>query len=204
MHAVALYPVMPLRWLCALAGAWCACAQAQHDADLGGFAPSTAPSHTPSLSLELASRATPMLDDASSSRLSLTRWSGAAPQAGVGIGLGWAVPDNRMPGALPRTTAQRLDLGLNWRSAEVGQGRFQFGVWQRVSPTPDAMTLIQQANANGPNNYDTRLEMQFSAASSRGIRFELGGALGLQLNNNERVVLRVSRGKPMVYYRARF
>ena len=46
--------------------------------------------------------------------------------------------------------------------------------------------------------------MQFSAASARGIQFELGGALGLQLNNNEKVVLRISRGRPMVYYRLKF
>lgn len=203
MHAVALYPVMSLRWLCALVSACCACAHAQQDADSGNFAPSTAPSHPTSLSLELASRTPPMLNDAANSRLSLTGWSATAPQAGMGIGLGLAVPEQRAQGLPQRTTPSRLDLGLNWRTADVGRGRFQFGVWQRVSAAPDAMSLIQQAN--GPaNSYDTRLEMQFSAASSRGIRFELGGALGLQLNNNERVVLRLSRGKPMVYYRARF
>lgn len=156
--------------------------------------------------LELATLSAPSLqrsDARLDSRLSLTGWSGPAPQAGIGLGLGLTAPRQNNLAGDGRNTAAGLDLGLHWRSADQGQGRLRIGVWQRLSPWPDPVLGIASQTAN-PLNYNTRLEMQFSAASARGIQFELGGALGLQLNQNERVVLRVSRGRPMVYYRLRF
>jgi hypothetical protein len=92
------------------------------------------------------------------------------------------------------------DLGVRWRSADDGVGRVDLGLWQRI--TPDAPSLAQQIAVQ--RSFAPRLEMQFSTASARGIRFELGGALGMQLNPNERVVLRLSKGRTMVYYRVRF
>ena len=158
----------------------------------------------PAPQLELATLSTPSpqrSDARMDSRLTLTSWSGPAPTAGMGVGLGWTAP-RPSPGDDGRNAAPGLDLGLHWRSADQGQGRVRIGVWQRVNPWPDPTSLANQIT--NPINYNTRLEMQFSAASARGIQFELGGALGLQLNNNERVVLRVSRGRPMVYYRLKF
>jgi hypothetical protein len=152
--------------------------------------------------LELATLATPSLqrsDGRMDSRLTLTGWSGAAPTVGMGVGL--TVPSPSVVGE-GRDASPGLDLGLHWRSADQGQGRVRIGVWQHVGPWPGPVGIASQATH--PINYNTRLEMQFSAASARGIQFELGGALGLQLNNNEKVVLRISRGKPMVYYRLKF
>ena len=198
MGAVAFRSVVPCHLrLCALAALWGGCALAQQEA---GF--EQAPANPSRLRLELSTIAVPNSYDGGGSRINLTGWSGAPAQAGVGLGLGLASRENRSLGG-GHTTVSRLDLGLNWRSAEWSQGRrFNIGVWQRLSPTPDTMSLIQQTAP--PVDYDTRLEMQFSAASARGIRFELGGALGMQLNNNERLVLRVSHRKPMLYYRVRF
>ncbi|BDT67938.1 hypothetical protein os1_21170 [Comamonadaceae bacterium OS-1] len=156
--------------------------------------------------LELATLSVPNLQRADvrmDSRLTLTGWSGPAHRAGVGVGLGLTAPRQNLAGDT-RTAPEGpggLDLGLHWRSADQGQGRVRIGVWQHLGPWPEPGIASQTAN---PLNYNTRLEMQFSAASARGIQFELGGALGLQLNNNEKVVLRVSRGRPMVYYRLRF
>ena len=197
MCAAAFRSVVPCHLrLCALAALWGGCALAQQEA---GFEP--VPANPSRLRLELSTMAVPNSYDGGGSRINLTGWSGAPAQAGMGVGLGLASLESRPLGG-SHTAVSRLDLGLNWRSAERGQGRFNIGVWQRLSPAPDAMSLIQQAAP--PADYDTRLEMQFSAASARGIRFEMGGALGMQLNNNERLVLRVSHRKPMLYYRVRF
>jgi hypothetical protein len=154
--------------------------------------------------LELATLAIPSLpraDGRMDARMTLTGWSGPAPMSGMGVGLGLTVPSQSVLRE-GRNTAPGLDLGLHWRSADQGQGRVRIGVWQQMRPGPDPIGIVGLGSY--PSNYTTRLEMQFTAASARGIQFELGGALGLQLNNNERVVLRVSRGKPMVYYRVRF
>ena len=119
----------------------------------------------------------------------------------MGVSLGFTAPSQRMP-ADTRQPPAGLDLGLHWRSADQGLGRVRIGLWQHISPLPYPNSIASQINS--PVNYNTRLEMQFSAASARGIQFELGGALGLQLNSNEKVVLRISRGRPMVYYRLKF
>lgn len=98
--------------------------------------------------------------------------------------------------------AAGLNLGLHWRSADEGRGRMRIGVWQDLRTHFEPQGLASQTN--NPLRYSTRLEMQFSAASARGLQFELGGALGLQLNPHERVVLRLSKGRTMVYYRVKF
>lgn len=153
----------------------------------------------PSLQLEFAPVSG--LDRGVSSRVSLTGWSGLAPQSAIGFSAA-VVPPTVSPALNGTATPSGLDLGLRWRSSEDRQGRVNVGLWQHVVSPTDAMALIQQANGESP--YNTRLEMQFSSATARGIQFELGGALGMQLNSNEKVVLRVSRGRPMVYYRAKF
>ncbi|MEO5794034.1 MAG: hypothetical protein ABIP34_03120 [Rhodoferax sp.] len=183
-----------LRCLVALA-ALCCDALVRAQAQEGG---------EPTPQWELATQSAPSLqraDGRMDSRTTLTGWSGPASKAGVGMGLGWTVPSQTTVGD-GRSTAPGLDMGLHWRSVDQGQGQIRIGVWQHVSPWPSPVGIARQTT--NPIHYNTRLEMQFSAASARGIQFELGGALGMQLNNNERVVLRLSRGKPMVYYRVKF
>lgn len=184
VSSLRLCGLCPLAALCAVAGAY---------AQQGVVLPS------PSLQLEVDR--VPVMDTTLNSRMSLTGWYGALPQSGVGLSAS-VVPAAASPLLNSQSVAPGLDLGLRWRSADDSRGRVHIGIWQHVTPVPDAMALIQQAH--GASGYDTRLEMQFSSATARGIQFELGGALGMQLNNNEKLVLRVSRGKPMVYYRAKF
>lgn len=197
MAAVAFCPDVPVCVRCAVAlGSLC----------YGGFVQAHGDKE-PSLQLEMSTLSTPAMqppDGRPDARLTLTGWSDTASMGGIGVGLGVAVPSHQNMVEDGRQAAPGLDLGLglHWRSADQGQGRVRIGVWQHVSPWPGTADIASLATY--PINYNTRLEMQFSAASARGIQFELGGALGLQLNNNERVVLRVSRGRPMVYYRLKF
>ena len=180
------------RWGVALVTLCCeGLAQAQAGGD---FAPQ----------LELAAAVSPPVQRADTppdSLVRLTVWSAPASQAGMGVGLGFSAAHQSLPEDARQSTAG-LNLGLHWRSADQGLGQVRIGVWQQLSPWSYPQGIASQTNP--PLNYNTRLEMQFSAASARGIQFELGGALGLQLNNNEKVVLRISRGRPMVYYRLKF
>lgn len=201
MPAAAFCPEVRLSPRCGLVLALLCCngvAQAQDAEQALGMGPQ----------LELATHAAPSLqrfDARLDARLALTGWSGPAPQAGIGLGLGLTAPRQNVAGdgRLTSGAPAGLDLGLHWRSADLGQGHVRIGVWQHLGRWPDPVPGLASQTAN-PMQYNTRLEMQFSAASARGIQFELGGALGMQLNKNERVVLRLSRGRPMVYYRLRF
>ncbi len=178
-------------WLCLLGAGVCAsAAQAQSE----DASPDVA--IQPVLQLELANPVTLGLQD---QRVALTGWYGSPSPRAAAWGLGLSVPAYSplagWYGRMPST-----DLGVRWRSADDGVGRVDLGLWQRI--TPDAPSLAQQIAVQ--RSFAPRLEMQFSTASARGIRFELGGALGMQLNPNERVVLRLSKGRTMVYYRVRF
>jgi hypothetical protein len=137
--------------------------------------------------------------DSTDNRIALTRWSADPVQRGAGWGLGLALPAQ----SNGRDGHSGIDLGLRWRSAQDGAGQVRAGVWLRAATLPDTPATLAQQISDRPN-LDTRLEMQFSSATARGIQFELGGAFGMQLNSNEKVLLRVSSGRPMLYYRAKF
>ncbi len=191
MHVVASnFAIRPL-WLCVLGlGLGVSAVRAQSE-DASADA-----SLQPVLRLELSNSVSVNLLD---KRVAVTGWYGNPSPRAAAWGLGLSLPGySQQPNRYDSTA--RADLGLRWRSAEEGQGRVHLGLWQRV--TPDAPSLAQQIAVQP--SFDTRLEMQFSAASARGIRFELGGALGMQLNKDEKIMLRAKRGKPMVYYRALF
>ncbi|WP_394789919.1 hypothetical protein [Rhodoferax sp.] len=218
MHIAACPAVVPLRSCCLGAmAAVCLSALAQTEEVASYASNSYSADALPrsNLQLELSSMQVPSLNRRSAadtdSSVTLTGWSAPVPQgSGVGLGLGVVAPVNRPLGDARTNVPSNpggLDLGLRWRSSEDRHGgRMHVGIWQRVTPTPDAISLIQQQSGVVNNNSsETRLEMQFSAASARGIKFELGGALGMQLNSGgDKVVLRVSHGRPMVYYRAKF
>ncbi len=149
----------------------------------------------PSLRLELSS---PVVLDPLDRRLAVTGWAIASAPHEAGWGLGLALP--AQSGQLGGNNG--VDLGLRWRSATNAQGQLRASVWLRTATLPDTPSLAQQISETP--NLNTRLELQLGAASAKGIRFELGGALGFQLNKDEKLVLRASRGKPMLYYRAQF
>jgi hypothetical protein len=184
------WAVRPL-WLCVLGVGFCASAVRAQSEDASPDA-----AVQPVLRLELSNPVSMGLLD---KRIAVTGWYGSPSQRASAWGLGLALPTHSQQASRYESTAG-ADLGLRWRSAEEGLGQVHLGLWQRV--TPDAPSLAQQIAVQP--SFDTRLEMQFSAASARGIRFELGGALGMQLNKDEKIMLRAKRGKPMVYYRALF
>jgi hypothetical protein len=166
-----------------------ASAQEQSDAPYPGTAVQQG------LRLELSS---PTELDPLDRRLAVTGWGATATPLGAGWGVGMAVPVQSSQ--LGGNTG--VDLGLRWRSAADAQGQLRASMWLRAANVPDSPSLAQQVSDRPALN--TRLELQFGAASAKGVRFELGGALGMQLSKDEKLMLRASRGKPMLYYRAQF
>lgn len=170
--------------------------------------------------LELNTHVPPRLDNPdgpfSTTRLDITGWprqdAGARSAIGLSLGLNLprgTVPDSR-PGAaqearLGQSAApdaryqQSVDLGVRWRSSLDSSRRIDVSAWRRVTPAPDAISLINSAQ---PDIYGTRVEMQFTARKSALVP-ELG-AIGMQLSSGAKLSLRTRHGKPMLYYRARF
>lgn len=151
--------------------------------------------------LEISAAPIPNLDNvdgsSSTTRLDVTRWPRKAQDAMLGVSVGLSVPSGS---ALdPRTPPQSVDVGLRWRSIMDATRRLDVSAWRRVTPVPDAITLI---HGRQPDLYGTRVEMQFTTSRSR-IVPELG-AIGVQLSGGAKLSLRAKHGKPMLYYRARF
>lgn len=151
--------------------------------------------------LEISAAPIPSLDNADglggTTRLDLTSWPRKPQNSMLGVSLGLSVPSSS---ALdPRTPPQSVDLGFRWRSSVDSTRRLDVSAWRRVTPVPDAITLI---NGRQPELYGTRVEMQFTTSRSR-IVPELG-AIGMQLSGGAKLSLRAKHGKPMLYYRSRF
>lgn len=134
----------------------------------------------------------------STTRVDLTSWPWPRDSSMLGVSLGLSVP----PGSPldPRST-QSFDVGLRWRSTLDSTRRIDASAWRRVTPVPDAISLIN--GSAGQDLYGTRVEMQFTSARSHGFVAERG-AIGVQLEGGARLSLRAKHGKPMLYYRARF
>jgi hypothetical protein len=151
--------------------------------------------------LELSAAPIPNLDNidtsAGTTRLDLTSWPRKAQDSMLGVSLGLSVPSS--PSLDSRVQPQSVDVGLRWRSTMDNTRRLDVSAWRRVTPVPDAITLIQ---GKQPDLYGTRVEMQFTTGRSR-IVPELG-AIGMQLSGGAKLSLRAKHGKPMLYYRARF
>jgi hypothetical protein len=152
--------------------------------------------------LEISGATVPRLDSVdgpfSMKRVDFTTWPRSESRSMLGMSLGLSVP----PGSPldPRST-QSLDVGLRWRSTLDSTRRIDISAWRRVTPVPDAISLINSSSRAGL--YGTRVEMQFTSGSSRGFVPELG-AIGLQLDGGARLSLRAKHGQPMLYYRAKF
>lgn len=216
----------PRTWI-AMAGVLASClcgaawsAQADDEAFAQTALSDTAAEPSPAR-LELNTSLPPRLDNPdgpfSTTRLDITGWprqNGSARNA-VGLSLGLSVSrgglqDGRGAGPGQETRfgqsvaqdaryVQSVDLGVRWRSSLDSNRRIDVSAWRRVTPAPDAISLINTAQ---PDLYGTRVEMQFTARKSALVP-ELG-AIGVQLSGGAKLSLRTRHGKPMLYYRARF
>ena len=105
--------------------------------------------------------------------------------------------------AAPAAALLGMDMGVRWRSQLDVRRQLDVAAWARApqnARTPDAMQLIWLAQQP---SYGTRVEMQWSSSRTAGLVPEFG-AVGVQLESGSRLVVRAKRGKPMLYYRAKF
>lgn len=121
--------------------------------------------------------------------------------------IGWAAGDAHAFGvalgsqfdrtaALPWQDPQMetaLHVGLRWRSTLSDRRRVDVAAWRRFA----AAAGDERAGVT------TRIEMQFTSPRSKVGLGELG-AIGMQLDGNAKLQLKIRRGKPMFYYRSKF
>lgn len=134
----------------------------------------------------------------------LTHWMTPERPRSLGVSLGLSsltTPAALAPGMA--TAPLGLDMGVRWRSQFDTRRQLDVAAWARApqnAHTPDAMQLIWLAQQP---SFGTRVEMQWSSSRTGGLIPEFG-AIGMQLEGGSKLVLRAKRGKPMLYYRAKF
>ncbi len=102
-----------------------------------------------------------------------------------------------LPSALPGQSGH--DIGLNWRTRLADDRVIDITAWRRVPQQPfNAISQIRQRDLL----YGARVEMKLTPARSR-FATELR-AIGLQLDNGARILLRRKDGNPTLYYRMQF
>jgi hypothetical protein len=85
-----------------------------------------------------------------------------------------------------------LNIGLRWRSTLNDRRRVDVAAWRQVAAAADERPGVT-----------TRIEMQFTSPRSSVGLSDLG-AIGMQLDGNAKLQLKIRRGKPMFYYRSKF
>ena len=103
--------------------------------------------------------------------------------------------------SLPSTPAWQAgdDVGLSWRARLADDRLIDITAWRRIQRQPfDAVSQIRQRDPL----YGARVEMKLTPARTR-FATELR-AIGLQLDNGARILLRRKNGNPTLYYRAQF
>lgn len=102
-----------------------------------------------------------------------------------------------LPTALPWRAGD--DVGLSWRTRLADDKVIDITAWRRQPRQAfDALSQIQQREPL----YGARLEMKL-APSRSALATELR-AIGLQLDNGARILLRRKDGNPTLYYRSQF
>jgi hypothetical protein len=91
-----------------------------------------------------------------------------------------------------------VDVGFQWRQAISGHQTVDISAWRRVTPTPDALALVQQQDTV----YGARVEMKLKSTSAK--TFFADKFVGLQLDSGARIGLKKSNGNPTLYYRNQF
>ncbi len=91
------------------------------------------------------------------------------------------------------------DVGLSWRARLMDDKVIDITAWRRMPQQPfDAISQIRQRDPL----YGARVEMKLAPARTR-FATELR-AIGLQLDNGARILLRRKDGNPTLYYRSQF
>jgi hypothetical protein len=104
---------------------------------------------------------------------------------------------------LPQLASQRPgpageDLGLQWRQPVGSDRTIDILAWRRVAPRErDALSMIQDREPT----FGARVEMRITARRSFATELK---AIGLQLDNGARIMLRRKDGNPTLYYRQQF
>lgn len=104
----------------------------------------------------------------------------------------------RTPLAASFATPGSVDIGLQWRQPLTSQQYVDITAWRRVTPPPDAMSLIQQQDPV----YGARVEMKLASPTLK--RFLADKFIGLQLDSGARIGIKKSNGNPTLYYRNQF
>ncbi|WP_135265547.1 hypothetical protein [Ramlibacter henchirensis] len=104
---------------------------------------------------------------------------------------------------MPQIASQRPgpggdDIGLIFRRPLGSDRTIDITAWRRVPPRqPDALSMIQDREPM----YGARLEMRITARKSFATELK---AIGLQLDNGAKIMLRRKDGNPTIYYRQQF
>ena len=125
----------------------------------------------------------------------------SAGRSGMGVAVG-------MSGFQPRSTLQPMlaparpsfDLGVHWRHTFDSERQLDITAWRRMTPPPDALTLIQQRE---PMVYAARVELKLNAPRKSGLA-AAAGFIGMQLESGARISIKRKDGRPMIYYRTAF
>lgn len=137
-------------------------------------------------------------------RVDVTGWLTPARRNSLGLSMGLHATDNALLHPYGTTAPSwQPDLGVHWRTQLDGQKQLDFSAWARLpgdAPARDAMGLIWE---DGQQHYGARVELQWKSSRTGGLMPEYG-AIGVQLDNSSRLLLRARHGGPMIYYRAKF
>lgn len=157
----------------------------------------------PPLRLELSAAQLPRFEPSDAAgtgpRLDLTL---LPPRSSVGLALGMGNLPTAQPQGSPAFAAANrptLDVGVTVRHTLDNSRQIDVTAWRRMTPEPDAYTLIQQQQPR----YMARVEMNLKPASKTGLVAERG-FLGVQLGGGAKLSLKRKDGRPMLYYRTSF
>ncbi len=104
---------------------------------------------------------------------------------------------------VPQLASQRPnlagdDLGLQWRQPVGSDRTIDILAWRRSAPRErDAVSMIQDREPT----FGARVEMRITARKSFATELK---AIGMQLDNGAKIMLRRKDGNPTLYYRQQF
>ena len=104
---------------------------------------------------------------------------------------------------VPQLASQRPglagdDLGLQWRQPVGSDRTIDILAWHRSAPRErDAVSMIQDREPT----FGARVEMRITARKSFATELK---AIGMQLDNGAKIMLRRKDGNPTLYYRQQF
>lgn len=179
---------------CFLAAAGCAAAWAAEPALEAGL-PATVAGTVPAV--ETTGERMPQLDGPGPrTQLEVVQWSRRQGPA-LGLALGASIQPSFAGGP---QDVMRPTLGVRWRSPLGDSQRLDVAAWRHFGRRDDG---VGGSTGRAEADVTTRIELQFSSPMTRRLRPELG-ALGMQLSADSKLSMKLRRGRPVLYYRARF